>query len=358
VVLDLTVTLRAVRGRTLLLGGALLAAAAIVACGTSDPEGASLPIEAGAAADSSAPGDATTPFDGGTGVHDAAAPPADAAPPPVTCPPAGKLVPGEVTQTLTMNGVARTYIVHVPPGYTGQTAVPIVFDFHPLQVQATTWKVATGWSGVADKQGFILVWPQGVGDSWNAGRCCGQAQQQGVDDVAFLRAMLAQIAGDGCVDPKRVYATGCSNGGGMVYRIACDAADIVAAVAPVDFDCITGPTNTPSCASCSPARHISVAQFRGTSDTAVPYDGGPTTVVPGLVFPGAPANFADWGTRNGCSGSPQTESKYPLCETYPTCAGGVETTLCSIPLGTHCASYIPYGIAAVAWDMLQAHTLQ
>ena len=73
--------------------------------------------------------------------------------------------------------------------------------------------------------------------------------------------------------------------------------------------------------------------------------------------PIARANFADWGARNACSGTPAAESKYPLCDTYPACGGGVETTLCSIPLGTHCASYIPYGIAAVAWDMLQAHTL-
>jgi polyhydroxybutyrate depolymerase len=333
--------------------------AAAVACGAGDDTGGGTtpPDEGGAPFDASLADGATIVSDAG-GIEDRdARAPADDASGQVACPPTSVLMPGEVTRTLTSGGVARTYIVHVPPNYTGHSAVPLVFDFHPLQVAATTWKIATGWPSVADAKGFILVWPQGVGDSWNAGRCCGQAQQQGVDDVAFLRAMTGELARDACIDPKRIYATGCSNGGGMVYRVACDAADLVAAVAPVDFDCVTGPTNVPSCASCSPARRISVAQFRGTSDTAVPYDGGATSVVPCLEFPGARANFADWGARNACSGTPAAESKYPLCDTYPTCGGGVETTLCSIPLGTHCASYIPYGIAAVAGDMLQVHTL-
>jgi polyhydroxybutyrate depolymerase len=344
-----------------------------VACGTSGATGASSLDEAGASPDSSLPDDtgaetrdtgpgphldAAAPADDGAAAPtDAGVPATDVGAPPATCPPASKLAPGEASETLTVGGIARSYIVHVPPGYTGHTPVPVVFDFHPLQVQATTWKLATGWSGVADSHGFLLVWPQGVGDSWNVGRCCNPAQQQGVDDVAFVRAMLTEISSDACVDPKRVYATGCSNGGGMVYRLGCDAADIVAALAPVDFDCITGPTNSPSCGNCSPERPISVSQFRAMTDTEVPYDGGPTSVVPGLVFPGAKANFADWGTRNSCSGTPQTESQYPLCDSYPSCAAGVETTLCTIPLGAHCANYIPYGIADVAWAMLEKHTL-
>src|SRR5207302_4114506 len=102
-----------------------------------------------------------------------------------------------------------------------------------------------------------------------------------VDDVAFVRALLAKLATEACVDPKRIYATGCSNGGGMVYRLACDAADVIAAGAPVDFDCVTGATNVPSCGSCKPARPISMTQFRGTSVGTVPYDGGPANAVGG-----------------------------------------------------------------------------
>jgi hypothetical protein len=79
--------------------------------------------------------------------------------------------------------------------------------------------------------------------------------------------------------------------------------------------------------------------------------------VPGLEFPGAKASFADWAARNTCTGAPQQDAARPLCETYGSCAGGTETTLCSLPVGAHCANYIPYGIAAVAWEMLAKHEL-
>lgn len=278
------------------------------------------------------------------------------APAPKSCP-ATTLAAGDSTATIDVGGVQRTYFVHVPSSYSGKSAVPLVFDYHPLSVSAGLWKLATGWAGVADQQGFIVVWPQGVGDSWNAGRCCGSAHDGNVDDVAFFRAMVAKLESSACIDQKRIYVSGCSNGGGMAYRLACDAADVVAAAAPVDFDCITGPTNSPSCASCNPSRPISVTQFRGTADSSVPYDGGPTSVVAGLSFPGARANFADWGTRNACTGSPQPEPTHPTCDTYPSCASGTETTLCTVPNGFHCANYLPFGIANIAWESFAHHVM-
>src|ERR1700733_4220946 len=190
---------RAIPWRMPLVANVLFAAA--VACGAGDDTrgGATPPDEGGAPFDASLADGATIGSDAG-GIEDGdARAPANDASGQVTCPPTSVLMPGEVTRTLTSGGVARTYIVHVPPNYTGHSAVPLVFDFHPLQVAATTWKIATGWPSVADSKGFILVWPQGVGDSWNAGRCCGQAQQQGVDDVAFLRAMTSELARDSCI---------------------------------------------------------------------------------------------------------------------------------------------------------------
>ncbi|WP_437588358.1 prolyl oligopeptidase family serine peptidase [Sorangium sp. So ce1000] len=90
-----------------------------------------------------------------------------------------------------------------------------------------------------------MVWPDGVGSSWNLGHCCETALNEKVDDVAFVRAMVEQLESDTCIDPKRVYATGCSNGGGMTYKVACEAADVIAAAAPVDIDCVVVPTNDP-----------------------------------------------------------------------------------------------------------------
>jgi polyhydroxybutyrate depolymerase len=125
----------------------------------------------------------------------------------------------------------------------------------------------------------------------------------------------------------------------MAFRVACDAADVVAAVAPVDFDCVrNADANEPSCGQCSPVRPITEIQFRGTSDSAVPYDGGMrqggTT-----TFAGAQQNFAAWGQLNACSGSPEPLAGHPSCEKYPTCGGGTTTALCTIEGGTHCGSY-------------------
>src|SRR5262245_26423476 len=92
-----------------------------------------------------------------------------------TCSASATVVPGETTRTITVAGRSRTFIVHVPPGYTGQSPVALVMDFHPLGGSGRQQKGLSGWGAVADAKNFIVVWPNGVGNSWNVGRCCGSA---------------------------------------------------------------------------------------------------------------------------------------------------------------------------------------
>lgn len=275
--------------------------------------------------------------------------------PGAVCPETATAVPGETTESVSVDGTTRTYVQHVPPGYTGTTPVPVVIDFHPLGGTGNSWKNSTGWGGLADTEGFIMIWPDGVGNSWHVGRCCATAESQNVDDVGFTRAIIAALSEQACIDPKRVYATGCSNGGGMAFKVACDAADVIAAVAPVDFDCVTGSTAEPSCGDCSPARPISEFQFRGTNDTAVPYSGGSGPA--GTQFPGAEANFAEWAEINACTGSAEPLSEHSGCEAYPSCAEGAETVLCTVQNGTHCGNYQSFGIVDIAWEMFQRSSL-
>jgi len=235
--------------------------------------------------------------------------------------------------------------------------LPVVIDFHPRGGTAASWKGSTNWASVADSKGFVVVWPNGIESSWNVGRCCGPAHDQGIDDVAFARAIVTTLARDACIDSKRVYATGCSNGGGMAYKVACDAADVFAAVAPVDFDCTTGPTNDVSCAACTPTRPISETQFRATDDSVVPYDGGVSAVTSAIIFPGAPANFATWAEINMCTGTPQALPDHPSCQAYPTCAEGADTILCTVQGGSHCNNYQSFGIVDIAWQMFESQAL-
>jgi polyhydroxybutyrate depolymerase len=276
----------------------------------------------------------------------------------VDCSTAQALTPGETTESVMVGGMARTFVRHVPQGYTGEKPVPVVIDFHPLGSSGSGWKGSTGWAELADQEGFIVIWPDGVGNSWNAGRCCRTAMEQNIDDIAFTRAIITSLQKDACIDRKRVYATGCSNGGGMAFRVACDAADVIAGVAPVDFDCVTSAAvNEPSCGpECAPSRPISEIQFRGTADALVPYeggmrDGGTTT------FPGAEQTFGSWGEINMCSDTPVALPGRPSCEQYPMCSNGVSTVLCTIENGSHCGSYQTFDIVSVAWELLQAETL-
>jgi polyhydroxybutyrate depolymerase len=140
--------------------------------------------------------------------------------------------------------------------------------------------------------------------------------------------MVAEIQGLACVDSKRIYATGFSNGGGMAHKLACDAADIFAAVAPASFD--FGEDNVDDC---NPSRPISVVMQRGTADFAVPFEGGATPVTNRIVFIGAQATLDKWNELDGCTGAEVDIGNN--CVQVSQCSAGVQNTLCVIQGGGH-----------------------
>ena len=145
--------------------------------------------------------------------------------------------------------------------------MPLVIVLHgAIQGNASAERMS-GMSALADKEKFVAVYPQGTSmmgnaPTWNAGNCCGYAQQKNVDDIAFLRALIGKLEKDYSIDAKRIYVTGISNGGMMSFRVACEMADVVAAVAPVE-----GAQNV----DCKPSAPVSVIVFHGTADRLVPF---------------------------------------------------------------------------------------
>jgi polyhydroxybutyrate depolymerase len=258
------------------------------------------------------------------------------------------LAPGEFNaMSISFGGQTRTFNVHVPPSYTGKRAVPLVLDLHGFTITAADQANMSGFRQKSDQAGFIVVWPQGVSNSWNAFGCCGTALSQNVDDVGFLRALVARIATIGNVDHSRVYVTGHSNGGSMSHRLACQAADLFAAIAPVSF-----PLNV-AASACHPSRPIPVIHFHGLDDNVVPYNGG------GLLnFQAAQTSFANWKQIDGCTGSATVlDLGSPnRCETFTTCNGGVHVGLCSLS-GSHFlyTSQSVLNIANYAWDQELSH---
>jgi len=233
------------------------------------------------------------------------------------------LTPGDTTRALVAGGIERSYIVHIPHNYDASRATPVVIIFHGFNLKAEDMIRITGFNTQADGAGFITVYPQGSGKqpAWNGGRCCGEAQKQNVDDVGFIRLLLADLGKVINVDTKRVYATGFSNGAIMSYRLGCDLADQIAAIAPISAAQETE--------DCEPSRPISVIHFHGTGDKLNPYDGGSrfTSVKDSIQF---------WVNQDDCPTQPVTERSGSIVhDIYAPCVQGTSVELYTIESGEH-----------------------
>jgi polyhydroxybutyrate depolymerase len=266
----------------------------------------------------------------------------------VTCVPGSTLPTGDTNGSLQVGGTTRSYILHVPTAVTGQTPVPLVLDFHPILADDSYEAANSGYKALADQEGFVVAFPDGIDNAWNIGPCCTMSRT--VDDLGFARALVTKIEGGGCIDPKRVYAVGYSMGGGMSHYLGCNAADVFAAIAPAAFDLLEESEEP-----CHPARPITEISFRGTADPIVPYAGGASNPPNGLDvtihFLGAEGTFQKWAQLDGCTGSPSAADSNG-CSTYSQCKDGVEVTLCTTQGGGHVT-----GNPQIGWSMLKSHPM-
>jgi polyhydroxybutyrate depolymerase len=271
----------------------------------------------------------------------------DSGPTVVTCPTTA-LQPGDSNGSVMSGGAMRTYILHVPTGYTGKTPIPVVVDYHSLGGTSSGEKGISGYATLGDTEGYATVYPQGIDNAWNIGPCCTTSRT--VDDLAFTRALVKDVQAKVCVDPKRIYAVGYSMGGGMSHYLGCNAADLFAAIAPAAFDLLIASEEP-----CNPSRPITEISFRGTADPLVNYDGGASMPPSGLQvtihFLGAQGTFQKWAQLDGCTGSPSAPDSNG-CSTYSQCKDGVEATLCTKQGGSH-----DPGNQQLGWAMLKAHPM-
>ena len=258
----------------------------------------------------------------------------------VTAAAAEPLGPGTHTLTLAVGGLQRSAIVHIPPRYDRTIPMPVVLAFHGGLANADNMVRFSGLSEKADEAGFVAVYPNGTGRlqrmlTFNGGNCCGQAMTNGVDDVEFTRSLLDELAAAVTIDPKRVFATGMSNGGIMAYRLAAELSDRIAAIAPVG-----GPMGTKEC---SPKRPVSVIHFHGTDDDFAPFNGGRGKGLSGTDFFSVPHSIAAWVEADGCDPTPVTtalpdtsaDGTTAVRKTYGPGRDGVEVVLIMIEGGGH-----------------------
>jgi polyhydroxybutyrate depolymerase len=239
---------------------------------------------------------------------------------------------GTTSDAIMHDGSMRTFRIHVPPSYDGNAPAPLVLMLHGGGGSGRQFQEASaGMDPIADREGFITLYPDGSGvlRTWNGGGCCGYAVTNDVDDVGFIAALLDHVEAALCIDRRRVFATGMSNGGIMSHRLACELADRIAAIAPV--------AGTDMTASCNPLRRVSVMQLHGSDDGHVPWDGGEGCGPAGGAFTSVPDTMERWRTRNACGAavSPYFEQGDGSCEAFEGCEDGADVVLCSIEGGGH-----------------------
>jgi len=257
--------------------------------------------------------------------------------------------PGDHNFSLIHDGLTRTYKVHVPSSYNAKISTPVVMYFHGGggSIQAA---FKDGVDKYSDKFGFILAVPAGTGPipsrllTWNGGKwppgkgttgfesCCGYASKNNVDDVGFISQMIEEVKRNFNVDENRIYATGISNGGIMSYRLACEIADKIAAIAPV------APPAVPL--DCAPSKPVPVMHIHGTADPCAPYGGGTGGGCLGsekYEMQSAKDMVNIWKNINKCSDDSTIvyQNGDATCISYNKCGGGSGVKLCTIEGGGH-----------------------
>lgn len=228
---------------------------------------------------------------------------------------------------LTFGGLQRTYVLHVPPA----PQFGLVINLHGSGMTGADQAALTNYNAVADRFGFVVAYPDGIDLSWADGRGASIPDRQGVDDVGFLSALIDRLTRDFAIPPGRVFVTGMSAGGFMANRLACDRADLVAAVAPVAGTLGAG-------VPCAPSKPVSVLQIHGTGDAVVPFGGGPMVGRGGpSEIISAPALAERWRQADGCPGPFVAQAAAgPVQRTDAAgCAGGTEVSLVRIDGGGH-----------------------
>ena len=239
---------------------------------------------------------------------------------------------------LSHNGTTRNYILHLPSGYSATNKYPLLLNFHGLTSNASQQQAMTGMDGVSNTNQFIVVYPNGLNNSWNAG-----VNNREVDDIGFINTLLDALIAKYSIDNQKVYSTGFSMGGYFSYTLACKLSNRIAAIAPVS-GVMAGSTTS----GCAAVRPVPVAHFHGTEDGIVSYSQAAGSI-----------NY--WRNQNKCTAAPQVSQIASNVEltVYGGCAASSEVRHYKITGAGHTYPRASSSINAsqVMWDFLKRFSL-
>ncbi|WP_181357365.1 alpha/beta hydrolase family esterase [Stenomitos frigidus] len=261
---------------------------------------------------------------------------------------------------LSDQGQRRTYYLHTPPSYQPGQSLPLVLAFHESEGQGKDMAAHTGLNQLANQKGFLVVYPDGLNAKWNVSEQAATKE----DNAAFVQALIAHLGQIRVIDRQRIYATGLSNGGILVQKLACEnpgqiaAFATVAALLPEQFQ-----------AKCQSQTPVSMLMINGTADAVVPWQGGaPPAVHVGrnLSIPSIPDVFSFWQKHNGCSAPvtvQQRADKRVTTSSYTHCQSGSDVTLMALNGASHIWPGGGYGQSSfldtsqTIWSFFERHTL-
>lgn len=231
-----------------------------------------------------------------------------------------------VRRHLVSGGLTRSYITHLPEGYRADRTWPLVLVFHGRGSSAAATQEFSG----LDTLPAVVVYADGVVGTGTGDRQAWEGapySAPGVDDVGFVEDLIDQVGAEHCVDERRVYATGKSNGAGFVGILGCELSDRIAAIAPV-----AGAFYDTGRPGCTPARSVPVIEIHGTQDVTIPYLGDADRRLPSI-----PDWIGDWAERNGCRGTAthRAISSEASVTTHRGCRAGATVAHLSVAGGGH-----------------------
>jgi len=230
-------------------------------------------------------------------------------------------------------GHPRTYLLYVPPGDSSQHRLPLVLVYHGADDTAVATSTETSLLSIAERQhNMILVFMQGYHDTWNEGAGHTPAEQAGINDVTFTSTVLRRVESNYDVDPRRVVATGLSNGALLTELLGCKLSANLTLIVPVE-----GQLPVTVSSGCRPNTPVSVFEIHGTADQVIPYGGGSFAGVGGgTTVLSAPASVQRWATLDHCGATGRRSRSGNVSFTrYTGCRQAVTVTLASIQGGQH-----------------------
>jgi polyhydroxybutyrate depolymerase len=258
--------------------------------------------------------------------------------------------------SITVDNLERTYIVHLPKGFDKKTSLPLVIALHGGGGQGKGMLKLSGFNEISDKNNFVVVYPDGIKKQWNDGRDDFHLNRD-INDVKFISCLIDSLIVFYNIDSNRIYVTGISNGGIMSFRLACELSDKIAAFAPVAASMPLDPAYV-----CRPTGSIPAMIIFGDADPLVPFEGGdislPLIGTRGKVIPVNDA-VAYWIKNNKCNTLPAEMSKNDADDgteldkkIYSPANSQADVQFWLVKGGGHCwpggAQYLPKSIIGIS----------